>query len=43
MAVKASKVKKSLNSGRTPTEHNGLTYCDYELKTGDKIRMSLSK
>lgn len=43
LAVKASKVKKLLNAGRKPTEHNGLTYCDYELKTGDQIRMSLSK
>ncbi|MGV3345788.1 hypothetical protein ACGVWS_08575 [Enterobacteriaceae bacterium LUAb1] len=43
MAEKGSKVKESLNSDRQPTEHNGLTYCDYKLASGDQIRMSLTK
>jgi len=33
----------SLTSGSMAIEHNGLTYCDYKLDSGDQIRLSLLK
>jgi len=38
-----SEVAGVINVANKPTKHNGLTYCDYELKNGSKIRMTLSK
>ncbi|MES4615060.1 MAG: hypothetical protein ACTH8P_07235 [Ewingella sp.] len=43
MAEKGSEVETLLNPNGEPTKNNGLTYCDYKLKTGDQIRMTLSK
>lgn len=36
-----STVQESLNAAGAPTLNNGLTYCDYQLASGDQIRMSL--
>jgi len=38
-----NKVSGVINEGGKPTHHNGLTYCDYELKNGNQIRLSLEK